>query len=493
MIDFLVALALSSSTVAAPAASTELMKAAQTLQAAQAAADADRCADAIRLSEQVVDAQSASTLPPTLRVGGHFIAAFCASRLQHTDDAYRHAVVGTAIGRGDPFLWRYKVGVEVQREQISTALATIEAMGRNYPLAIATVPVSWLYQLDNRLRDTGDSAGRRRLLDIVTNSSIRDDPFMTVDGFRQRLAGLLYDQNDRAGAAALVRQIENSSILLSLSLDMRFREQLPPNFDLRASVEVALKRSQALVKRYPDYLRPVIDTATYLRVLGRPADANATLEAVRERVTTLKDFRDRNEWAIWWWNGLSNGSWMLGRIDDAATALRGGVAETERGRANVSQTINLSDLQLMAGRPADALATLLVFDGKSYEASNYGLMQVAMDRGCANFMLGKMDAVATDMAFAKAHVKDAPSAYTRLLLCTGNLDDAAASLIDRLKDKDQRIEALRELSDFDPLPVAPPRHPIDVNLAKVKLRSDIQAAILEAGGVRRFNIQDQSF
>ena len=109
-------------------------------------------------------------------------------------------------------------------------------------------------------------------------------------------------------------------------------------------------------------------------------------------------------------------------------------------------------------------------------------------RGCAYAGLGRKEAAADDLIYAKAHEKDAPDALQDLLLCMGDLDEAAALLKRRLANPNQRIRVLVELSDFADPPVRLPSAPSAAGWRALKARPDVQAVAAQAGGTGRFDV-----
>jgi hypothetical protein len=192
---------------------------------------------------------------------------------------------------------------------------------------------------------------------------------------------------------------------------------------------------------------------------------------------------------MWWWDGLARTYASLGRYEDAVAALRRGMELQEDGTKNVSQTLNLASLQVEFGHRAEALKTLDGFDPRKSTINPYGMMVLTRTRGCARFGNGDIAGARIDRDYAVAHERDSPENLTDLLLCMGDVDAAAAEMIRRLDDPEQRVDALLNLSDYDP-----ETHPVPIDLpgakmAAVKGRPDVKAAIARAGGVRRFFLQ----
>ncbi|RYZ99289.1 MAG: hypothetical protein EOO68_12580, partial [Moraxellaceae bacterium] len=127
----------------------------------------------------------------------------------------------------------------------------------------------------------------------------------------------------------------------------------------------------------------VLEVAHYLRELGRPEEALATLEAANPEGPLAAAFADLGEQRNWWWDGIARTYQMLGRYDEAVAAFRKGIDANENGSLNVSQTINLGHAHLRFGHPVDALASAAAFDSGKYSASPYGEMELRLVRGCA--------------------------------------------------------------------------------------------------------------
>lgn len=468
--------------------------AASNLLAAAAAAKEGDCERTVGFAVKVVDSENAASLPEEARAAALELAATCEAQLGRSADAYRHAVAATKLAASDESAWELRLVLELREQRSAAAIATIEAMAKERSAALNAIPIRWFYQFDMQLKNAGATGLRRRLLAILADGGyVPDEPGVTVDGFRQRYAEILYDSGERGTATELIRRIEHPSTLLEISLDQRFRTLLPTNFDLRQSVEQALQRAREVAELNPDRIAPVNDVALYLRVLGKPRESLAALESLRTRIGDDAAFEDADEYIVWWWDSISRGHQMLGEYAPAVDALRKGGALAEDGGLNVSQIINLSQVQLAFGHPEEALATLRMFDESNRGVSPYGTMQIVVTRGCAKAQLGKPSEAGAEATFARAHQKDAPKALTSLLLCIGDVGGAAESLIERLGNPDQRVAALRELSDYDEPPAPLPPDPFQAHLEAVKARADVQSAIQRAGGTRRFHVQNIMF
>lgn len=451
--------------------------AAADLRAAGAAAEAGDCVRAVAAADKARRASGFASLPDELRLAVVQIAGFCEGSLGQDAAAYRDLLAAT----------------ELTDKRHEAAVATVEAMENGRGAALNAIPVAWFYEFDRRLKDAKDPALRRRLLAVLSQGSYDpDEAGIGNDGFRWRYAGLLYEAGEHEPALAIARQIESPSLVVNLSLDPRFRAAFPGDLHIRARVETRLAAMREIAATHPDQIGPVNDVATLLRVLGRPREALAALETIRGAIEGSAELSDRDEQVPWWWDQVSRAQSMLGDQPAALAALETGAAMKGNGGVNVSLTINLSSALLDSGRPADALATLRRLETSGASVSPCGTMQIVENRGCARSRLGSASDAGADLAAAETHASDAPDAQTRLLLCVGDLDGAARSVIRRLDTTDQRVEALRDLSTFDPRPT-PRTDAVSIRFEALKARADVEAAAQRAGGTRRFEIQDVSF
>ena len=224
-------------------------------------------------------------------------------------------------------------------------------------------------------------------------------------------------------------------------------------------------------------------------MLGRDEEALSVLEAVRPDGPQGGKFTDLDMWGSAWWDYYSSAFADLGRYDDAIAAMRQGAAVQENGTPNVSQKLDLAELQMTHGHYADALTTLASFDAKPDTVSPFGMMVFIYNRGCARFRTGDLAGAKIDHDYAVAHERDLPANLEDMLLCMGDIDGAATEMIHRLDDPDLRVDALLALSDFDTPAYPNLSDPADANRGKLKLRADVRAAIERAGGTRTFNIQ----
>lgn len=472
-----------------PAAHADEAKARAQLLKAYEAFKKEDCPATLKLLRSQLKPKAVAELPGDLAALAHHIAAVCEIRAERIAEARALAVAGTAIDAASDELWQMRFGLELDMKDGAAATATVVAMSQGRGAALNGVEIRWYYQLSRMLNEAKQDALRVQLLTVLTDAAYDpSEPLANKDGFRQALAKLLLDRGDEAGARRLVGEIESASTLLDISFDRRMGAFLPCDFAPRKAVERELEASRAAVSRYPKQLRALNETAQLLRALGRPKEALALLETARAGGKTLADYDDAEESRNWWWDSVARTQEMLGDHDATVAAFAEGAKLGESGSVNVSQIINLAHAQNRFGRPADALKTLAAADG-DFPVSPYGAMELRLARGCANAALGNAKALAEDRAFMEAREKDHREALTDLLLCIGDMDAAAKSVIAELEDPDRQAATLARLSDYNPPLPGEPVYAFKKREPELKAREDVKAAIEKAGGIRRIALQ----
>jgi tetratricopeptide (TPR) repeat protein len=453
-----------------------------------AAAEAGDCALVLKRAEPFVKRRK-GVLPNDLTVTLYDAIAACHIEANRNDEAYSAALSGTALAESTPKLWQIRLFSEIARKRWTDVAATLEAMTQGHGATLNDLPIPVMWELLDGMKKDGAAETRTRVLKLLASDSYApSETFGSNDGFR-----LLYAQDriaagDTAAAGPVIARLEDPSNIANASLDPRMRGYLAST-DLAAAATRRLARHREWVAREPDRLRPLIAAATNLRQLGRAKEALDLLRSAEPRLDKLTETEDSDH-VNWWWNELALTYEALHRPDEAVEAYRNGSKASEDGVPNVSQLINLALAQLRFGRPRDALATIALRDLSAKGASPYGIMLYRRARACALHLEGRGGEAKADVDYVVSHEKDAPVAVTELHLCLDDMDSAAASVIRRLEDPEQRPVMLLELSDFD---LAPPPLPTDRNARNreaLKKREDVKAAIARAGGTRRFNVAE---
>ena len=359
------------------------------------------------------------------------------------------AAVGGYFALNSEPVWHFRYWAAVELKDQESVVATVEKMSRSNGSALNSLPMSSLETLDSNLRDNKQKALRRRLLAVLASGSyIPDEALVPPEDFHLTYARMLADAGDRARARALVLGLRHPVTIGEASLDPRLRAFFPAAVDIRAAAEAELAAHREAMAREPRRLEAVYKLSANFRQLGRPREALALLRAAEQKLDDPEAFTDLNIHLSWFWDHMARTHEMLGRYDDALAAYAKGGAADERGNLNVSQVLNMAGTQLELGRYEDVLSTVAVFDDPDRSRSAYGELALRYIRGCAHAFAGRRDQAQEDLAYAKAHEADNRDAYTWLLLCTGDVDGAAAATIERLDDPEQSSDVLMGFQRF---------------------------------------------
>ena len=133
-------------------------------------------------------------------------------------------------------------------------------------------------------------------------------------------------------------------------------------------------------------------------------------------------------------------------------------------------------------RPRDALAAVQDFDPR--HASPYGVMAWESDLACAYAQLDDRANLEATMSYMKAHAQDAPKLLEQALLCAGDEDAVAKTIIAHLADPETRGATLAEMQDYLRLPTEPAwgARMIDRRMT-IRSRPDVEAAIAKVGRI----------
>jgi tetratricopeptide (TPR) repeat protein len=474
---------------APPPLTPQLRSKVERLRDAAEAVQRNDCKAALALARPLIGGGAAPALPEELQALAYDLVVACEADGEK-GRAYADALAGTRLERSSDDLWHQRLMLEIQADRYDAAVATLEAMTAGRGAALSAVPEDWLQFMRRKLDEDKQAPVRRRFLKALANDAYAPDGGANAkDAYRLSYAIMLAEAREQESARSQVAALRSPYWLRQASVDPRLRGFLAADLDLRAATEAMLTVDRETIGRHPEQLNPLLDAAADLRELGRPQESLQLLQSVAARIDDPAAFSDRNQKANWWWDGVARSYAALGKYDDAVVAFRKGAALADGGQPNVSQVINLAETQIEFGRGDEALKTIAAFDDPKRKGSLYGEMQVRFARGCAHALAGHKAEAVADLAYARAHEKDDPETVSDLLLCMGDLDGAAALVVRRLDDPEQRIRALLQLSDYDDPPVALPLGPVESRLKALKERPDIKAAIARAGGTRRFNVR----
>ena len=175
-------------------------------------------------------------------------------------------------------------------------------------------------------------------------------------------------------------------------------------------------------------------------------------------------------------------------MEEANQLMADAASLPEFGGGNVSQVINyafrLADQELYR----DALDQVNAI--AETDASDFGLMFIWSISACAHHALGDEAARDDNLARLRENWTDNGWAYQDALMCTGQTEAAAAFLIERINDPNERDSALSGLQRiapyFENTPLA--KHALDDHAFKALAdREDVRRAVDAHGRILAYD------
>lgn len=470
-------------------------------KAVQAAAAQDDCAAGLSAARRLIASPRFAATPGDFRLMVLRFGAQCAHRAGQAQEALDDVRQATALPGADDDLWleRLQLGGYLKHPQDVADAAEELSEGGSH--ALNRVKPRLFLQVLMAERAARRTVYAARILSALEKADYRP---LALDERADRLwldaADLAIDAGDTAGAASLLQRVD-SPALLHARLDRRFAtivQSDPERFDILAAAKRQLAADRVTMVENPDRLGAVTTVVQDLRGLQRYDEALLLAQSALDRAAAgtaaHPAFTDQRDHLNWMQDEKAHLLIKLGRIDEALAAQRRGADIGEDGRpGNVSQTINLADMYNLVGRPRDALA-ILPASGGLLNASPYGLAVLHAKRACALQQLGGGAEMRAELDYLAAHATENPAARLDAAMCAGDLDAAAAMIIARLQDEDDREQMLVDLCEFPDSP-----HPtsfeklMDQRAAALRRRPDVQAAIAKVGHIETLPLDEAAF
>lgn len=292
-------------------------------------------------------------------------------------------------------------------------------------------------------------------------------------------------------AREVLRRVQSPHVVISMRIDRRFdrlRAAEPGNFDVDAAVANELEMMRAIVRRSPRSLGAIVQLTYSMLDAGRYDETLETTAAVMRRIegaTAEQAPYDDMDEVIWILDNRARALAAAQRWNEAEAMVRAAADRTENGARNVSNIINLAWFYAAAGRNDEALAALL---DMGQDMSAYGLMQMHGARYAAALQKGDMEIANESLAYLAEHRNDALQTWQWTLVRANRLDEAAALLIQRLRDPVLRGEALEDVQDYVNPPPASQRAVWNTRWMQVRNRTDVRRTVDAVGRIERFSI-----
>jgi tetratricopeptide (TPR) repeat protein len=308
------------------------------------------------------------------------------------------------------------------------------------------------------------------------------------------LALLLLERNRQAEAFEVASRIGDPYVLISIRADRRFDSVVaanPARFAVDAAaqrefhdLEAASDASPRLLVLQVQILGALMHQRHYAAMLGA---ADSVLAAIRSTNYPEHLYDDLSDQEPWFLEYRSIALYRMGRWDDAVTQLQEAADLFENHAGNVSQRIDLGELDCDLGRPKDALAAI---GDITAPVSPYGGMQIEKIRLEAAVQLGDGDQVKRSLGYLRMHRAVSSETYEEALIAVGDVDGAARVLTGRIEDPRERLDALASVQEYasEPQGPGPVAAILDARFHATIAREDVQGAIRRVGRVERYDL-----
>ncbi len=306
------------------------------------------------------------------------------------------------------------------------------------------------------------------------------------------LATLQVDNGRGKDVPATLARIDSPAEIIRLRSDKRFDpyvDRADPRFD---PVQAAQKHLDAL--RVSGLLDRKLDArmaqfSSTLLMLDRNEEVLALTDGMaRAAAEGESPSAEEAEWVAWLLNSRITALRRLGRIDDALAAAQQAARIGALGPDGIEHQLNLGFVFTSLGRMQDAAQAVNGIQGLAgYGRAAQALVQfaAARERGDSKAMDLARDAILAERDNARLF-------HREMLLDEGNLDGAAAVLIEQLRSPLDRNDALASLQDMRTYPSLPGDVKIDAAWRALKQRADVQAEVARMGRIERYELVGSS-
>lgn len=274
------------------------------------------------------------------------------------------------------------------------------------------------------------------------------------DYIAEAAAGLLLARGDQAGAAALVRDIDEPTLLQSILIQRRYASlwpalevQVGPH--LTRSLDSLIRAAERMASEKPDDHAARAHLINVYRVAKRYDRLDALRESLPTTAAALAGADQDTGWAI---NNLAYAEYERGRPDEADrlfAALTGAVNQDWR----ISMMINR--VELLVSNDQFARALPLIEEAQKVDQSPYATQLLRRLQYCSLVRLQRGAEAAKLRPALMSHMADARGPTVDGLVCAGEIDAAeqlALGLADKPEDQADLLRALQPqpLSSDDP-------------------------------------------
>ncbi len=468
------------------------------------AADTDVVYDAIErgrlalVAENYVEAGKAldqalhnphfEALPERDQFIGIFFAAIAAQGREDYLGAHEYMTLATEYPEAGAEHWTMRARLAYWVENWLDAGTAITAVAKRWPKSLSDLDSQLVQRTAYKLQqDKGLGAARLAMLQELFAAGFHVEWGTEPSQLWQDLALDAAQRGDLKRAREVLQRIDDPGTLVRMRVDRRFDALLaaePSAFDIAAAANAECRRWRDLTRQNPRKLAPLVQYLYSLMTVGDYPQILARADkAIAQNGKGTQDkpaFEDTEDQLNWIYDLRSQALRGMGRFDESLLALQAASQQREVSTDKVSQAINLGFVYTDMRRPEDALRALEGIDWAK-TLSGYGRMQLQHVRLRAYLQLGKRDAAEEVFAWLRENRTDAQDTWQSAMLDWGDADGAAAQYITRLRDPDERADALYSAQTFRDRPRLPQETEEQAQWRALLDRKDVAAVIVEVG------------
>jgi tetratricopeptide (TPR) repeat protein len=272
-------------------------------------------------------------------------------------------------------------------------------------------------------------------------------------------------------------------------LDARKDLQTQMNVDL--AMKNRIEHGRQNVKENPTSAQAVLSLSYSLLQANQFEELLALLDDAigkeRNRSGAKHYYDDHDDTFVWLLDNRFRALRGLGRWDEAIEQEQRASHFSENDKDNVSQVINLSAFYVDLGRANDAKKALAGLGEGA--VSKFGAMQVAAVLLAAAAQQKDAKEVDNQLAYLQKNNDEAVDTYQEALVVAGHIDQAAALLVGRLADTEQRTDALMYVQSYQSGRMTDWQKTMAERRQSLVARKDVQEAIKKVGSAARYNIR----
>lgn len=343
--------------------------------------------------------------------------------------------------------------------------------------------------LQYRLRDQPQQ--RMELLQALFDNGWKSGG-LEPTGLWLALATLQADNGRGDDIPATLARITAPAEIIRLRSDKRFDryvDRTDPRFDPVQAAQKHLDelRVSGLLDRKLD--ARMTEFSSTLLMLDRNEEVLALTDGMaRAAAEGESPSAQEAEWVAWLLNSRFTALRRLGRTDDALAAAQQAARIGALGPDGIEHQLNVSFVLTSLGRMQDAAQAVNAIQG----LAGYGKAAQALVQFTAARERGDARAMDAARSVILAERNDAHLFHREMLLDEGNLEGAAAVLIDQLRSPIDRGETLASLQDMRTYPSLPGDVKIDAAWRALKQRADVQAEVARLGRIERYELVSTS-